>query len=227
MLGQMSTQVTNFKSWTPPSVAAAPEKVKKKKRQITREVHPIFLTFSNYYDYDEYWANKLRQCAQNKLPNGFRYQEPVLSFRKANKYAEHRIADDSVNSAKIVVEFFRINASMFSPFDQISQDSIVRIQQPDVPLVWSDAKPSTKDILIRKYCDYCQVTCALTSEQRRKLLAVIVIGLFLENITANDIRIVNNSIVSIDNISYEDGNFYCNKVQPIATPTVSSFKKKK
>jgi hypothetical protein len=212
MLGRASVNTTSFKDWTPLVKTAVVAKVKKVKPP-PKEVYPHFLVYASYYEHDLEWKEILRKCTYDKFPPGFRYRDYVISYRKPSKTLSYKIMDLTKATADAIVDFMRVSGTIYSKQDQFrTVDTGV---SEEIVLRWETCKTNVRSSLLQKFCCYCMVTFRLTTTQRDELFSVLMIGLSIGNITAEDVIIDKNEIVSIRSVVYENGVFYCGGIRPI------------
>lgn len=212
MLGRVSFTTSSFKDWTPAVKATAPEKVKKVKAP-PKEVHSHFHIYASYYDHDPEWKEILTKCVYNKFPVGFRYHDHVISYRKTGKTYTYTPLDVSKETADAIVNFIRVYGSLYTTQDKY------RFVEPEpreeVVINWETSKANLRISLLQKFCYHCAKTIPLTLEKREELFSILMIGLSVGNITAGDVVLENNEIVSVKSVRYENGNFFCGFIRPI------------
>jgi hypothetical protein len=208
-LGQLSRTSGDFKSWTPKK-EKVPVKKTKKQKLAPKEIHPHFTTLSTFLKYDEWWENILINCSYGKFPVDFKYQQYTLSYKKGASTKYYTIEDDSITTAKEVVNFFRTNGGLFSSIDREREVEVV--EHVYVKITWGSLSFTGKQNLIKRYVEVRSES--LSPAESKQLLAILNLAIIVDEISSDDVVIKKNEIVKIRNLKYENGVFYCGSIRP-------------
>ena len=142
---------------------------------------------------DPFWIETFERAAINKLPRGFRYDPPKLSYRIKNKRHEVEIPDDPAVATNVFINFLKTEEGIQSSLDEEEERQYRNSVLEQKHETWKDIKKKTvRADLISQYIQHLTLRYRLNTEEEKALQTLINVG-FLMHCFSND------------NIDYADG----------------------
>lgn len=209
-VGTIAISTIDIDSWSKEQTTITSKN--KKTKGIKEIIHPVFFECAKVVG-DSFWIDKFNNAAIGKFPPKFYYNNGILIYRKGSKHITLNIPFDPTEAVPLCIEFFRVNAGIFSPLDEQQAIQYSRahdaIAQED--LTWKTSK-KIQESLISYYVNDMKDIMSLTNGQMEQLRQIIKVGISNKLFGVNNIKLENNRIYSIDGLLWNDQTkiFYIN-----------------
>lgn len=171
-------------------------------------IYPQFLECAEY-TLDKYWKEIFEQCANNKFPNGCKYNNIQNSImvrvpEKGGKYTTeyYHLKNSPEENFETLIHVFKTKLNMRSGLDiRIQKEEIeeyLKEHEINLDCEWKKLKPKylQQQIIINYILDLKE-KYSLTKEEVKQLYQTIDGGFDFKKITAEDIDYSNGKIHSI------------------------------
>jgi len=177
----------------------------KKKRNEKKIIYHFFIESKDYVE-DPFWKECLDKAGRGIFPKGFSYENGYLIHKVKNKINKTKLSEDPKTLADICIEEFRKIRGMISNIDR---NEAIKFFEKHMEIdinqfKWKNMKNCHKKQLIANYIDNKKNSQNLSDYATRSLTNNIKLGLFMNWLTEEHIKIDNFNIVDIENIIYDE-----------------------
>lgn len=178
----------------------------KKEKTVKPVIYPIFADCVPLLQ-DEEWRERFTECSIGKIPKGFTYADPVLTFRKGAKTEEIILPGNAHEAMHVILEAFRNYGNIFSK-DDLRNNVSAAVAAP-VNLDWNRCV-SLRDHLLARYVEVQTALYNLSEAQVASLWYAIDQGLGYKVFTKDTVVMESNYIVAQSVVLYDPdtGDFY-------------------
>lgn len=221
-VGSYAISTVDFDAWA--NAPLTQTTTKSRKNKIVKEIiHKIFEECAIVVN-DSFWAEKFNAASIGKFPRGFSYHDNVLTFKKGARTFTLDISNNPIEAAYAAMEFFRVNAGIFSPMDE--QNSLelqhmrsqTALNQQD--LTWGDVNKKMQECLLSNFVVEMQGVMSLTIAEKENLREVIKLGIGDKYFGKHNITVTGGRIQSIAGLLWDNNTrkFY---IDPELKPSSS------
>jgi hypothetical protein len=170
-------------------------------------VYPYFLEcidLTNDYE----WKLVFENLAYGKCPTGTFISKDYLYCKIKNKEFSYKI--DRKPNDILFQEITEVLSKVCNSKNKKNQINDMRLETTlkDVAISWKDIKKKNiKDLLFELYVIDMKNKYNLSNKVTKYLFSIICIAMMLKSITNKDINYKDGQIISIDGITFENGNF--------------------
>lgn len=157
------------------------------------------------YTLDGFWIEQFQNFAQNKFPQGVRYDhaQNALILKIDGKKDVIELSQNPEKTFQIVMSILKNKLNLRSTRDLKLQKSEINklIEQRvcDTNCEWAKIKPKNlRDQLIMNYITYLKNKYSLNPMELRRLIALINMGFKFKYISQNDVVYKNGKILKIE-----------------------------
>lgn len=194
MIGTRAVNKVNLSEW---GKSPTEKKVAKPRgRRVAKEiVNQIFMDCSSLAT-DEFWKEKLVQCAYGKMPAKFAYTDGKLIYKKNNKSPSIELSENRIAALKEIIDFFKKNGGIFSPNDT-EDNTDIDSNRIVTEINWSKCNAKMKEILLSYYISDLKSILKLTDKQTKYLKFILNDAIATKAITKNHVIIEDDLIKDI------------------------------
>lgn len=174
--------------------------VKKTAKKQAR--YPIFETCAKLSQ-ESMWIDIFTEASKGKFPTHISYREGNLMYKKGTRLSSVSLPEDPLEAFNLCKGFIASHTGLRSLKEQKFESEFVQRTRSAVEYnLWSKVKNlSVRDQLIYNYAEYIYNHLQINVTQSYKLVAVVKLGIALREIRDEHIKMYNNQIFQITNIS--------------------------
>lgn len=175
------------------------------KQPVPKIVYPEF-TGATETQSDEFWIAELTKASHGDFPKGVTYTNQTLHHKRrgATHTLELRGVPEEIHND--YCQFMRHYLGILSPQDLENERRLQEEVGPVEYLVWKDVPKKCRKEFIWRYIDSFVPDIIENNDRAEAMFQIIMFGMTLKYITANEFELENNKIVHISNLYYDKDN---------------------
>ena len=181
-------------------------KTRNEPKKKSKAKHPIFEKCS-YIASDNMWKNIFESASKGKFPTGISYRDGKMIFKLKGKTINIVVPEDELEAFNLCKGFIAVNSGLRSNDEQVFERDMLERSRTDTTFTrLSTVNKKLAQALIYSYAEFVYRKMNLLSTESCKLVAVIKLGISLQQIQDSNIQMYNNQIGHINNIRYDSVN---------------------